>query len=99
MAGLSRGITGDQVQIQLGTMARNLHLALKATQDGVEFLGANTNAELLATYQIADADATALRDAFTDLDQLWGIYRGQQTLATAKNFRQTVRRIFGLGFL
>lgn len=99
MPGLSAGMTGDQVQIVAGTIARDLHVALKRTQDMVEFLNANTNADLLAIYGITDPDATALRDAYNDLDQLWLVYRGSQALATPKNFRQTIRRIFGLGFL
>lgn len=99
MAGLSKGISGDQVQIILGTIARDLHLALKRTQDGVEFLGANDDADLIRDYGIEATDAAALRAAYTDLDELWRIYRGQAALAAPKNYRTTVRRIFGLGFL
>jgi hypothetical protein len=98
MAGLSRGISGDQVQITLGTIARDLHQAMKRTQEGVDFLAANTDQDLLTDYQISGADAALLRAAYTDLDELWRIYRGADPLPAAKNFRQTVRRIFGLGF-
>lgn len=98
MAGLSKATSGDQVQITLGTIARDLHVAMKRSQDGVDFLALHDDTELLADYGISTADAAQLRAAYAALDALWRIYRGADALPAARNFRQDVRRIAGLGF-
>jgi hypothetical protein len=98
MAGLSKGMSGDAVQIALGTLARELHLAMKRSQDGVDFLNLHTNAELLTDFGITDTDANQLRAAFESLDVLWKVYRGADPLLAPRNFRAEVRRIAGLGF-
>jgi hypothetical protein len=98
MAGLSKGITGDQVQITLGTIARDLHVAMKRSQDGVDFLALHNDQELLADFGITAGDAAQLRAAYDALDALWRIYRGADALPVARNFRSDVRKIAGLGF-
>lgn len=98
MAGLSKSTSGDQVQITLGSIAKDLHVALKRSQDGVDFLQLNDDAALLSQYGISAADAAQLRASYDAMDVLWRVYRGQDALPTARNFRQDVRRIAGLGF-
>lgn len=98
MAGLSGQISGSEVQGQLGGIARNLHLALRAVQDGQDFLSANDDAALNALYGISDGDAALLRSAFADMGLLAQVYRGEAAVTPAKDFRTFIHRIFGLGF-
>jgi hypothetical protein len=99
MPGLSVQITAAQVNQALGTIARDVNSALERVQPAAQFLQQNSDAELIADYQMTQPDIDALRAAFTDLDTLRSIYRGQATQTASYNFRQNVRRIIGLGFL
>jgi hypothetical protein len=98
MAGLSKGMTGDQVQVTLGTQAKNAHKALKDALDGHDFLQGLSNQELLADYGISNADADKLRAGMSALNDLWRIYRGQDALAAPRDFRTDTKPIMGLGF-
>ena len=98
MAGLTKGTTGDAVQIALGQIAKDVQQSLEAVQKAARFMAQNSDAELLADYGISSEDAALLRSAISDLDDLAKVYRGQQAVATARNFNQNVRRIVGLGF-
>jgi hypothetical protein len=99
MAGLTVGLNAATINQRLGTIAANVASALEDVQKGQQFLQQNNDAELVADYQMVQTDIDQLRAAFADLDELRAIYRGQQALAVAKNFRSNVRRIIGLGFL
>jgi len=98
MAGLSKGMTGDQVQVTLGTLAKAAHKALKDATDGDDFLKGLSDADLLADYGISNADAAKLRAGMSALNDLWRIYRGQDALPVARDFRTDVKPIMGLGF-
>lgn len=99
MPGLTVVLTGQQVQTELGMIAREVHQAMRRVEGGQDFLQSMNDQELLAPpFSLSQADINALRAAFTDLDKLRQIYRGQAEQTPTYNFRQNVRKIFGLGF-
>lgn len=62
------------------------------------FLLATTNADLQTGAYVYSAQEVAdLKSAFTDAAQLMAIYRGQQNLAVAKDFRTFSKRLIGTG--
>lgn len=100
MPGLNQpgATSGQQVQISLGEMVRNVHVALARAQQGVEFLANNSDADLLRDFQINAQDARALRDAFTELSDLYRTYRGERPQPEPRNFHARAARVYGLGF-
>lgn len=62
------------------------------------FLLATPDATLTsAPYSYTAGEVATLKSAFTDLAQLAAIYRNQQNLATAKDFRAFAKQLIGFG--
>lgn len=62
------------------------------------YLLATPDATLLAApYSYAQAEINLLKSSFTDLAQLAAIYRNQQNLAVAKDFRAFGKQLIGFG--
>jgi hypothetical protein len=96
MPGLSTALTGQEVQSRLGQIANDLDRLFASIEGAQDFFQAHTDADLQNLFGIGTPDATALRAAYADLEQLRKVYRGQDELTPAKNFRLTVREIYGL---
>lgn len=62
------------------------------------YLLATSDATLLAApYSYAQGEIDILKSAFGDLAQLAAIYRNQQNLAVAKDFRSFAKLLIGFG--
>jgi hypothetical protein len=99
MAGLTHQITAAQINTSIGVIARDVNVALERVQAAARFFRQNTDAELVAGYQMTAGDAAQLRTAVEALDLLRDIYTGKEALAASRNFQRDVNPIIGLGFL
>jgi hypothetical protein len=89
-------VTKNEIDTRAGDIARRFQKSFDdvATMQG--FLARTTSAELEALGFTADEVAT-LKTAFADLSQLGKIWGGLEPLATAKDFRTFVSRLWGVG--
>ena len=88
--------TKTEIDARAGDIARGFqkHFDDVATMQG--FLTRTSNTDLEALGYSPD-DVATLKTAFTDLAQLGRIWGGLEPLATAKDFRTFVARLWGVG--
>jgi len=89
-------VTKNEIDSRAGDIARAFQDQFNdvATMQG--FLVATPNGDL-ETLGYTPDEVASLKTAFTDLAQLGTIWTGQAALATAKDFRTFVRRLWGVG--
>lgn len=97
MAGSNSTLSANEINAKAGRVAKALHMAFEDIGLMQDFFQTWSDAEL-AGYGLSQADIDLLRSAFNDLDQIRLIYRGQQALAVAQNFRANAKKIWGFGF-
>jgi len=92
---------GIQVTKQsLNDVAGNISLALEQTfrrVDSLKFTFDSTADQTLIDLGFTAEEVAVFKTAFTDLAQLADVYRGEDTQATAKDYRTFARRLWGLG--
>lgn len=95
MAGVR--LTKDRIDDILGQALADVNASLnEANRLRDDFLQPRTDQELIDLgYSVAEI--STLRGAFGDMDQLVKIYRGNQALVDAKDFRSFAKKLWGLG--
>lgn len=96
-SGLSRNLNADEVNNKAGRVAKALHMAFEDVGLMQDFFQTYNDSEL-AGFGLSNDDIIVLRASLNDLDLLRQIYRGQQPLAVAQNFRANAKKIWGFGF-
>jgi len=89
-------VTKSEIDSRAGDLSRAFQDHFGDVVTMQQFLTATPNADLELLGYTADEVAT-LKTAFTDLTQLGQIWTGQAALATAKDFRIFVSRMWGVG--
>lgn len=89
-------VTKNEIDARAGDVARRFQQSFDDVATFQGFLTRTTNAELEALGYTADEVAT-LKTAYSDLAQLGRIWGGLEPLATAKDFRTFVARLWGVG--
>ena len=79
-----------------GVIARDFQTSVNRIAQFQYFLAGKTDGDL-ADLGYSAAEINTLRSAFADLVKIGRIYMGNDTQATQNDFRQFVRRIFGMG--
>lgn len=95
--GLTSDVSKGTVDFQLGTISKNLNLAMEAIDNFKFFIDTTVDADLQALGYTVD-EITLLRTCAADMEELKNIYAGAATLATAKDFRAFIRRVWGTGY-
>lgn len=81
-----------------GSLAIELENAIARIERMQAFLALTPDATLQAApYSYTAGEVAILKSAYTELTQLIAIYRGQQNLTTAKDFRTFPKQLWGLG--
>lgn len=97
---MSIGLTPTKASIDAtsGTIAVSFDDLFAKVDRFQTFLLATPDATLTsAPYSYSAGEVAQLKSAFTDLAQLAAIYRNQQNLASAKDFRAFSKLLIGFG--
>lgn len=97
MAGLSIALNATVINQAIGKVAQDLNEAMENVNQMAVFLATWTD-EDLAAFGLSTDDITKIRSAYTDLKNLYDIYRGAQTLPAVYDHKQFARLIWGFGF-
>jgi hypothetical protein len=87
-------ITKDEIDKRAGDIARTFQRSFEDVGTLKGFLDATPEADLVALGYTSD-EVASLKTAWNDLAQLTTL--GQATLAEPKDFREFVRRLWGVG--
>lgn len=91
-------LSKDQVNDVIGQALLDVNVALtNAAQIKSDFFHLSDNDLGTNGLGFTADEITLLRAAFDDMEQLYRIYRGQDPLPASKNFRQNIRKLWGLG--
>lgn len=92
-AGLNANLTLGIVNQQAGTLCAQLQSLFRQIDEFQAFLLATdlTQAPIL----MGSTDQATVKSAFTDLEQLFQIYSGNQILGSAKNFTTFAKQLWG----
>ena len=88
-------VTKEQIDALSGSIARDIHRNIQRGLDLFQAMQDITDAQL-TSLGYTTPEITDLRQALNDMQDLSKVYRGQIGLATPKDFRQSMRKIFGL---
>ncbi len=81
------------------TIARAIYHAMLLVDQHTDAVGGLTSAQFQAApYGYTTGEADDVVAVLADWTQLLAIFRGQQTLAVAKNFRTNTKKLLGPGF-
>lgn len=96
---MSAGLTvaKSDVDTTAGSIARDLNVVCARIVNFKMWLDAQLDSDLTAL-GYTTADVANLRSAYVDAKQLADLYAGAAVVATAKDFRTFLKRLFGLGF-
>jgi len=89
-------VTKSEIDTRAGDIARAFQDHFGDVVTMQSFLAATPNADLELLGYTAD-EVASLKTAFTDLTQLGQIWIGAAALPAAKDFRQFVKRLWGVG--
>ena len=89
-------VTKNEIDSRAGDIARAFQDHFGDVVTMQNFLTATANADLEAMGYTAD-EVASLKTAFTDLMELGDIWRGAAPLASPKDFRVFVSRLWGVG--
>jgi hypothetical protein len=89
-------VSKQEIDSRSGDTARLFQRGFEDVVTMQSYLDQTPEADLIALGYTSD-DVATLKTAFNDLSQLGRIFTGQEALATAKDFRTFVRRIWGVG--
>lgn len=99
--GLGVQLNANEIQVRIGTIARDVHVALERVAGGKLFMDRYTDAELASLFSISGTDAAALRlamDALWDIHEVYVGNRENGDPAVLFDFRTQTSPVFGLGF-
>lgn len=89
-------VTKLEIDTRAGDLARAFQRGFAQTETLKDYLDATLDADLIAL-GYTQAEVTNLKTAVNELHQLFTIWTGAANLASAKDFRTFVKRIWGLG--
>jgi len=89
-------VTKNELDARAGDVARRFQQSFDDVATLQGFLSRTTDSELQALGYSPD-DVATLKTAYADLSQLGRIWGGLEPLATAKDFRTFVSRLWGVG--
>jgi hypothetical protein len=93
-----RTVTRSDVDLALGNATAKLNSVMhELDQLRDDFFQPTSDTELEAMGYDLINEVPKLRDAISDMNQLVKIYRGQEALPVAQNFRANIRKLWGLG--
>ena len=93
-----RNITRSDLDQAMGEYTAALNKAmLQLDQIRDDYLRGKSAADLVLLGYTDEAEAQQIIDAINDTDQLFKIYKGSQPLAVAKDFRDNIKKLWGLG--
>lgn len=95
--GLTASLTRGQVDYNLGALSQKLNTVMEDIDD-FQFFTETTQDADLETLGYTPDEIALLRTCSSEMDQLRRIYQGLEALATAKDFRTFLRRVWGTGF-
>src|SRR5215813_4475796 len=95
---MSLGLPVDMAAINwsVGIACQALRDALDALMQYQEHFAGDTPADLATKYGFSTQEATILKSALADGAQLKHIYRGEEALPTAHDFRPFIEQFAGL---
>ena len=96
-AGLTAGLSLPQFNQQTGAILLQLVQALDQINEVNTFLVAQGGANLTTLLGMASGDVATLTSAYNDAYQLFQLFHGQATLATAKDFTANIKLVIGTG--
>ena len=89
-------VTQSEINSRAGDIARRFQDLFTDVATMTGYLDRTVDADLIALGYTSD-DVALLKTAFADLGQLGRIWAGAEGLASPKDFRTFVARIWGLG--
>lgn len=93
-----RNVTRSDLDQAVGDATAALNKAmLQLDQLRDDFIRGKTAADLVLLGYTDEAEAQQIIDGINDTDQLFKIYKGSQPLAVAKDFRNQIKKLWGLG--
>lgn len=94
---IGRTITIAELNNVAGSVGTSLWTVMENIAKAKAVIDDYTSAQLQGNFGFTAQDADALIAAYADMGQLNDIFRGNATLAVAKNFRPTTRKLLGTG--
>lgn len=89
-------VTKSEIDSRAGDIARTFQRNFENVLTMQGYLEATPTADLVAL-GYTDQEVAVLKTAYADLTQLAAIWAGADALAAAKDFRQFVRQLWGVG--
>ena len=89
-------ISKSEIDSRSGDTARTFQKLFGDVATLQSYLLQTTDPDLVAL-GYTEAEVTVLKSAFADLSQLAGIWSGNDSLPTPKDFRAFVRQLWGIG--
>lgn len=94
---IGRTITREELNNVAGAIGTSLWAVMDNIDKANAVVSDYSEAQLVSLFGFSAGDATDFKAAYADMAQLVSIFRGQATLAVAKNFRPTTRKLLGTG--
>jgi hypothetical protein len=94
MAGIS--ISREEINNVVGNLSLDIKEALDRAVALHEYLAGKTT-EDLTSLGFAETDVATIKSAMADAAQLADVYYGRAPIATAKDFRVFMKRLYGIG--
>lgn len=94
---IGRTITQAELNNVAGAIGTSLWAVIDNISKAKAVVDDYTEAQLQSLYGFTSQDAADLKAAYADMGQLVDIFKGNATLAVAKNFRPSTRKLLGTG--
>jgi hypothetical protein len=94
---IGRTITKDELNNVAGAIGTSLWAVMDNIAKAKSVVDDHTEAQLVSNFGFNAQDAADLKAAYADMGQLVDIFKGTATLAVAKNFRPSTRKLLGTG--
>lgn len=94
---IGRTITREELNNVAGSIGTSLWAVMDNIAKAKAVIDDYTEAQLVSQFTFSAQDAADLKAAYADMGQLADLFKGNATLAVAKNFRPTTRKLLGTG--
>lgn len=94
---IGRTITAAELNNVAGTVGTSLWAVMDTIAKAKAVIDDYTAAQLQSNFGFTAGDAADLKAAYDDMGQLVDIFKGAASLAVAKNFRPSTRKLLGTG--
>jgi hypothetical protein len=94
---IGRTITREELNNVAGAIGTSLWAVMDNIAKAKAVLDDYTDVQLASQFGFTAQDAADLKAAYADMGQLVDIFKGSATLAVAKNFRPSSRKLLGTG--